>query len=152
MKLKYTNDTSAVVLVTLTDDITYGEFVAMLNICMMDEHKRFAAFDDKFVIYGESPPVKIKEQSFLFFNCGFIPVEKPSLKLSNIERLNIYIKKDSVKTGIVLLTGWFYLVIMFIYFQHKKKSYLFNPFHQLFNFYKKSCTHWPYGHAHVIFA
>jgi len=59
-KIKFTNDYSAVVLITLTNEITYGEFVSLLNICQMDDHKRFAAFDDKFVIFGNTPPVKIK--------------------------------------------------------------------------------------------
>jgi len=59
-KIKFTNDYSAVVLITLTNEITYGEFVSLLNICQMDDHKRFAAFDDKFVIFGNTLPVKIK--------------------------------------------------------------------------------------------
>jgi len=54
-KIKFTNDYSAVVLITLTNEITYGEFVSLLNICQMDDHKRFAAFDDKFVIFGNTP-------------------------------------------------------------------------------------------------
>jgi len=54
-KIKFTNDYSAVVLITLTNEITYGEFVSLLNMCQMDDHKRFAAFDDKFVIFGNTP-------------------------------------------------------------------------------------------------
>ena len=57
-KLKFTNDSSAVVLITLTNETTYGEFVSLLDICLMDDHKKFAAFDDKFVIFGNTPPVK----------------------------------------------------------------------------------------------
>ena len=59
-KLKFTNDSSAVILITLTNDVTYGEFASLLDICQMDDHKRFAAFDDKFVIFGNVPPTKVK--------------------------------------------------------------------------------------------
>ncbi len=61
-KLKYTNDTSAVILITLKNDITYGEFITLLDLCQMDDHSRFAAFDDKFVIFGATlPPVNIQK-------------------------------------------------------------------------------------------
>lgn len=60
-KLKFTNDSSAVISITLTDEVTYGEFVSLLDLCQMDDHRRFAAFDDKFVIFGNFPPKKIKD-------------------------------------------------------------------------------------------
>jgi hypothetical protein len=59
-KLKFTDDSSAVILITLTNDVTYGEFISLLDICQMDDHKRFAAFDDKFVIFGYVRQVEIK--------------------------------------------------------------------------------------------
>ena len=58
LKLKYTEDTSTVVLIDLTDGITYGNFISLFNMCIEDGHKRYAWWDNKFVIFGEWPEVK----------------------------------------------------------------------------------------------
>ncbi|MGC4036668.1 MAG: hypothetical protein QM764_11950 [Chitinophagaceae bacterium] len=62
-KLKYTNIKSTVIIITLTNDVSYGEFVSLLNICEMDRHRRFAGFDDKFVIFENTSPKQITDQT-----------------------------------------------------------------------------------------
>jgi hypothetical protein len=61
-KLKYTNNYSSAILITLKDDVRYSEFIAILNICVMDNHERYAAFDDKFVIFGPRETKKERKQ------------------------------------------------------------------------------------------
>ena len=121
LKLKFTNDTSSVVLITLTDDITYGEFISILDICLMDEHKRFAAFDDKFVIFGEFP-AKIKERSIPSITCGIYSIKELAPKLGFIEQLSKFLKKSNVQEGVLLITGWLLLMLTFFYFQHRKNK------------------------------
>ena len=55
-KLKFVfdkQDTSTVILINFTDSITYGDFVSILDMCIADDHKRYASWDNKFVIWGE---------------------------------------------------------------------------------------------------
>ena len=59
LKLKYTEDTSKVILINLTDSIRYGDFVSIIDMCEADGHKRYAYWDNKFVIFGELPKRKI---------------------------------------------------------------------------------------------
>jgi len=59
LKLKYTEDSSTVILINLTDSIRYGDFVSIADMCEADGHKRYAYWDNKFVIFGELPKRKI---------------------------------------------------------------------------------------------
>ena len=59
LKLKYTEDTSKVILINLTDSIRYGDFISIIDMCEADGHKRYAYWDNKFVIFGKLPKRKI---------------------------------------------------------------------------------------------
>ena len=54
-RLKYTEDTTTIIKVTLTDDTTYGEFIQLIELCNIDQHKRYALLKRSFVIFGEYP-------------------------------------------------------------------------------------------------
>ena len=57
-RLKYTHDTTSVIEIHLTDEITYGRFVELINIMLKDEHKRYALWKNSFYIFGE-PPLQV---------------------------------------------------------------------------------------------
>ena len=59
LKLKYTLDTSTVILLTLSDSISYGELISIIDMCEANGLKRYAYWDNKFVIFGELPKRKI---------------------------------------------------------------------------------------------
>lgn len=40
LKLKYTEDTATVILINLTDSTSYGDFVSIVDMCIIDDHKR----------------------------------------------------------------------------------------------------------------
>ena len=61
LKLKYTEDTSKVILINLTDSIKYRDFVSIVDMCDADGHKRYAYWDNKFVIFEELPKRKIEQ-------------------------------------------------------------------------------------------
>lgn len=131
LKLKYTEDTSTVVLVDLTDSITYGNFMSIVDMCVEDGHKRYAWWDNKFVIFGEWPekkeewPKKKKIASDLScILCNDVirimkPIEKPSL----FKLFSQNIKKYYSPQGLYLLLGWIVLLISFFYFR-KRSSIL----------------------------
>lgn len=55
-KLKYTQDTTAVIVVTLTSETTYAEFAQLIDMCYADKHRRFTLAKRLFIIFGEYPP------------------------------------------------------------------------------------------------
>jgi hypothetical protein len=60
-KLKYTKDTTSVIDITFTREVTFGEINELFNMCYDDKHKRFVLLKNRFIIFGEyPPPVKIK--------------------------------------------------------------------------------------------
>jgi len=61
LKLKYTEDPSTVILINLTDSIRYGDFISIVDMCVADGHKRYAYWDNKFVIFEDLPKRKIKQ-------------------------------------------------------------------------------------------
>lgn len=50
-KLKYTEDTTAVIWVSLSQYINYGNFIELLNLCYADDHRRFVLIRNVFIIY-----------------------------------------------------------------------------------------------------
>ena len=116
LRLKYTNDTSTVILLTLTDSVNYGEFVSLLNICLMDNHKRFGGWDDKFIILGEYPLGKKDNSSEItLLTCGYTPISREEKKFGMLEHLLEKIKPYKSNENFFLLIGWLLLVICFIY-------------------------------------
>jgi hypothetical protein len=80
LKLKYFADTLTVILINLSDSITYGEFVSIVDMCVTDEHKRYGSWDNKFVIWGEWPKKEIKVVDTLpLLLCGYISIKQPKL-------------------------------------------------------------------------
>ena len=61
LKLKYTLDTSTVILLTLSDSISYGELISIIDMCEANGLKRYAYWDNMFVIFGEWPKTKIMQ-------------------------------------------------------------------------------------------
>ena len=121
LKLKYTEDTSAVTLINLTDSASYGDFVSIADMCEAHGHKRYASWDNKFVIFGAWPKKKkeISNSPPLLF-CEIIKIEKPVIKPSFYELLKEKIKEHYTPKGFYLLSGWVFLLISFLYF--KKRS------------------------------
>lgn len=56
-KLKYTKDTFTVLDISLTNETNYGELLQLIKICYEDNHKMFALVKNRFIIFGEYPPV-----------------------------------------------------------------------------------------------
>jgi hypothetical protein len=124
LKLKYTTDTSTVVLVDLTDSITYGNFMSIVDICVEDGHKRYASWDNKFVIFGEWPEVKTQATDTIqLLRCGYMSFKKAAVRLSFLDQLSKTINKLYTPQGSYLLLGWIILFLNFLYFR-KKKSVL----------------------------
>jgi hypothetical protein len=124
LKLKYTEDTSTVILITLSDSISYGELISLYDMCGYDKHTRYASWDNKFVIFGEPPPKK-KETSNSLKSWGsdLVIVPKPVIKPTLFELLKTKINKYYTPRGMYLLLGWIAVLISFLYFR-KRKSVL----------------------------
>ena len=123
-KLKYTEDTSAVILIQLSDSINYGEFISIVDLCETDGHKRYASWDNKFVIFGEPPPKKKDTSNSLgSWACGLVIVPKPVIKPNFYELLKTKINKYYTPEGMYLLLGWIAVLLTFLYFR-KRKSIL----------------------------
>jgi hypothetical protein len=123
LKLKYTQDTASVILITLSDSISYGEFISLRDICEYDKHKRYASWNNKFVIFGEWPEKKKEFRSIPTFASDVIRIEKPIIKPSLLEILRKKIKQYYTPLGFYLLLGWIVLLISFLYFR-KRNSVL----------------------------
>ena len=123
LKLKYTEDTSTVVLVDLTDSITYGNFISIVDMCVEDGHKRYAGWDNKFVIFGEWPEKKKELREIPLIYCGYQPLEKPILKPTFIDRIKQKLAEYYTPKGLYLFAGWIVLFLSFLCFR-KKRSIL----------------------------
>jgi hypothetical protein len=64
-KLKYTQDTTTIIRVNLTDETTYGELLQLIKLCNEDKHKRYALLKRSFVIFGEPSSKKVSEKPIL---------------------------------------------------------------------------------------
>lgn len=56
LRFKYTCDTNDVIAIHFSDSLQYGEFVYLLNMMVVDIHKRYAEWKNIFYIFGEEPP------------------------------------------------------------------------------------------------
>lgn len=56
-RIKYTKDTASVINITITNGVTYSEILQLIDICYEDGHKTFTLLENKFIIFGEYPPV-----------------------------------------------------------------------------------------------
>jgi len=120
LKLKYTMDTSTVILITLSDSISYGEVISLYDLCEYDKHKRYASWDNKFVIFGEWPEKKKIESEFSCFLCNdLIRIKKTVTKPTLFKLINQGVKKYYTPQGLYLLVGWIVLFTSFLLFKSR---------------------------------
>lgn len=120
LKLKYTEDTSTVILITLSDSISYGELISLYDMCEYDKHKRYASWDNKFVIFGEWPEKKKIASEFSCFLCNdVIRIKDPIPKSTLFKLINQNVKKYYTPQGLYLLLGWIVLFISFLLFKRR---------------------------------
>ena len=120
LKLKYTMDTSTVILITLSDSISYGEVISLYDLCEYDKHKRYASWDNKFVIFGEWPEKKKIESKFSCFFCDdVIRIKEPIPKPTLFKLIDQDVKKYYTPQGLYLLLGWIVLFISFLLFKRR---------------------------------
>jgi hypothetical protein len=127
-RLKYTMDTTTVINVNLSNEITYGEFIQLLEICYSDQHKIFVPLKNSFIIFGESPLKKIKRKNdfVTLFGNDNITIHPLLKKMSLIEKIASKIKSLKTKENILLISGWVILVSTFLYFL-KRKAIIIPP-------------------------
>jgi len=129
LKLKYTNDTSTVILISLTDSMLYSDFFGLINICKEDNHRTFTLWKKKFVIFGEELPRKkeISDDSQCFLCGDNIVVQKPKPLLNLFEKFLKQIKSFYTFQGLTLLIGWLIILFSFLYFRKRKKHSIPRP-------------------------
>jgi hypothetical protein len=120
LKLKYTKDTSTVILITLSDSISYGEVISLYDLCEYDKHKRYASWDNKFVIFGEWPEKKKELPEIQLMRCGYEQLEKRIIKPTFIEQVKQRISEYYSLKASYLLAGWIALFISFLYFRKRR--------------------------------
>jgi hypothetical protein len=119
-KLKYTFDTSSVIVVRLSENTSYGEFVKLVNLCLSNSILRYATWDDYFVIFGEDPPAKIKADSIVTcFLCNDVITQPPPKKTFK-DKITSILKPYLNLPSIIFLGGWATLVLTFL--SRKKES------------------------------
>lgn len=55
LHMKFTNDTTHVLRVRLGEGLSYGEFVYLLNMMVVDDHSRYFEWENVFYIFNFSP-------------------------------------------------------------------------------------------------
>jgi biopolymer transport protein ExbD len=121
-KLKYTQDTSTVLRIRFTNDITYGTLVRLINLCYAEGHKRFVLLKNSFVIYGEYPQansIADTKQSYLSGVDVFNP-SKESQQKTFIEKFANFIQPLSSLQFFGLLLFWLTLIIISLYYGKSK--------------------------------
>ena len=120
LKLKYTKDTSTVILITLSDSISYGRVISLYDLCEYDKHKRYASWDNKFVIFGEWPEKKKELPEIQLMRCGYEQLEKRIMKPTFIEQVKQRISEYYSLKASYLLAGWIALFISCLYFRKRR--------------------------------
>jgi hypothetical protein len=122
-KLKYTFDTSTVILIRFSENFSYGEFVKLLNLCLFDSIQRYVTLDNCFAIFGEYPPRKIVTDSAVTcLFCGdVISIEPPKKTFKDviIGKLKPYTNSQSIS----LLLTWLILTSTFLYCKKRLNSF-----------------------------
>jgi hypothetical protein len=118
-KLKYTFDSTAVVLVQFTDDVAYGEFIRLLDQCKVDSIRRYALCKNTFVIIGD--PVPEKNQSSTIIPYFGSDVVKYSPQKTFEEKLIEVVKPYISFQSISLFISWLILATTHLLFHQKKQ-------------------------------
>lgn len=125
LRLKYFEDTTTVILITLSDSIRYGDFAAIVDMCEYDGHQRYASWDNKFVIFGEWPKREVKQSKTITpLYCGTRPYKKTIKKPGLFEIVMKKIKDNYTTQGLYLCIGLTTLLASFFISRKKAKSYL----------------------------
>jgi hypothetical protein len=96
-RLKYTFDSNSVILIEFSNDLLYGELFRLLDNCIADSIRRYATFDNKFVIFGETTPKEKSSDSFGCFLCNDLIITKETPpKKSIVEWITGLIKPFSL--------------------------------------------------------
>ena len=114
LKLKYFEDTSTVVLIKLSDSITYGEFISIVDMCESDSHKRYGCWNNQYVIWGQWPAIKIKENNIITpLYCGNVFFKKSEQKIGFFNSVFIKVKNIYTPQGLSLSLGFLALTLCF---------------------------------------
>lgn len=96
-RLKYTLDSNSVILVEFSNDLLYRELFRLLDNCVTDSIRRYATFDNKFVIFGETTPKEKSSESFGCFLCNdLIVIKETPSKKSIVEWVTVLINPFSL--------------------------------------------------------
>lgn len=120
LRLKFFEDTTTVILITLSDGSNYGEFVSILDMCEADGHKRYGSWDNKFVIWGEWPKKKTQQLNSTCLLCNdAITIKQPASKPNIIDLVASKIKQFYSPKGLYLFLGWIVIVTSFLFFRSR---------------------------------
>jgi hypothetical protein len=96
-EIKFGYDTSRVVKVVFGKNCTFNDLVSVLNICLADEHKRYACVQDTIFIFSSEPPAPEK----YFSGCNIFTGCTPSLEEEFYKEALTVIKDN----GLILFWG-----------------------------------------------
>ena len=68
IRLQFTSDTSTVFKIELGDENTYGEFVWIINQCMLYDYKRYAFADNNFYLFPNPPTPTLLRKALLYLD------------------------------------------------------------------------------------
>ncbi len=106
-EIKFGYDTSRVVKVVFGKKCTFNDLVSVLNICLADEHKRYAWVQDSIFIFTPDPPRQVQ-----YAICPMIPIAV--LKIAE-EKNWMRDAFDCFKSNKLILSGFLILSICGIY-------------------------------------
>jgi hypothetical protein len=115
LEIKLGYDTSRAVKVVLGNICTFNDLVSLMNICLMDEHKRWAWVKDSIYIFAPDPP-RIYSQ---FVGCGY-------------SDFNYYVHEDQknkwcidafkvLSENKLLVSG--YVILFYVSFRRRKEKF-----------------------------
>ncbi|MCU0404990.1 MAG: hypothetical protein MUE99_10630 [Chitinophagaceae bacterium] len=106
-EIKFGYDTSRVVKVIFGENCTFNDLVSVLNICLSDEHKRYAWVQDSIFIFAPDPP---RQERYAI--CPMIP---PTVLKIAEEKNWMRDALEYFKSNKLILSGFLILSICGIY-------------------------------------
>jgi hypothetical protein len=119
-ELKYTRDTTKVILSEFTDQTSYGDIVRLIDQCYEDNIQWFSLWKNSLIIFGEYPPPK-KDTSSLIIpmhvcTTGAMQHEQYMVRKKKEERLQ-RLKRYTYRESLYLYAGWLTMLVSFLYFR-----------------------------------
>ena len=90
LQLKLTHDTNRVVAAVLLPTATFNDFVSLINICLINEHKRYAFARDTFYIFAEPPPNNKQVEEILICEVFTLGIKPPGV----LGKMKMYFDKN----------------------------------------------------------